>query len=81
MEAALGGGGDSGRTLDCREIGCERFPPRGAVPLAGGQHRRHRARRGMDHAPDMGVVVVEAVDEEAVHLCGVAQRQRLPAFR
>ena len=45
------------------------------MPLAGGQHRRHRARRGVDHAADVGVVIVETVNEEAVHLCGIAQRQ------
>ena len=76
VEPALGGGGDPGCALDGREIGHERLPPRGAVALAGGQHRRHRARRGVDHAADVGVVVVEAVDEESVHLSGIAQRQR-----
>ena len=76
MEAALGGGGDPRRAFDGREIGHERLAPRGAVPLAGGQHRGHRARRGMDHAADVGVVVVEAVDQESVHLRRVAQRQR-----
>ena len=75
MEAALRRSGDPRRALDGHEIGFQHRATRGAVPLAGGHHRRHRARRGVDHAADVGVVVVEAVDQEAVHLRGIAQRQ------
>ena len=75
MEASLRRGCDPRRPLDGHEIGFQHLASRSTVPLASGQHRRHRAGRGVDHTADVGVVVVEAVDQEAVHLRSIAQRQ------
>ena len=54
--------------------------PVALVPFAGGQHRRHDHRAGMDRATFEGVVEILAMDRGAVDQsrCGGGQRARVP---
>ena len=66
VEPALGDHPDTGRHLDAGDEGREKIATRGAGFGADGKHGRQQARAHVHDAGDMRVVVVEAMDEDAV---------------
>ncbi len=67
MKSALGGGADPGRGFDADEVGQKRLASARPAPHSFGEDHGHGARRGVDHAARMGVVIVEPVDQRPVH--------------
>ena len=75
QETAPPGCTESRATFKPDDTGCDRFRT-GCVPKQpNAEHCRHYTRRQMDGAGQIGIVVIESMDEHCVHQHRIPQRQ------
>ena len=75
VECAFGDRAQSRRDFDAEYVSREHLAPAGVLLRADGEHRRQHAGGCVDDTAAMGVVEIEAVNQNAVDQRRIAQRQ------